>query len=264
MWRTTAHYALSWCCRHPRSGVTLRVRRFSYWIRSKILKMGMYRAMIIAPMMPPRTAIMSGSISAGQRLGRGLDLLVVELDDLVQHLVERAGVLTDGHHLHDHRREDGMVQKWPRQRFALPHALLDVSHAPGQQRRCRWCQRRCRGPGGSARRSASIVPRLRVKRATAIFGTGRRRRAASASAGRRRCGPVRVVDLLPHREASTTRARTTKGMVACRSSDRGRRGPRGRRQEFPPRQLNISSKIGTMNSSIPVTPRIAITNTTTG
>src|SRR5579884_4164937 len=41
----------------------------------------------------------------GQRLGRRLDLLVVELRDLVQHRVERAGVLTDRHHLYDHRRE---------------------------------------------------------------------------------------------------------------------------------------------------------------
>ena len=35
-----------------------------YLIRSKILKMGMYRAMIIDPMMPPSTAIISGSIRA--------------------------------------------------------------------------------------------------------------------------------------------------------------------------------------------------------
>jgi hypothetical protein len=35
-----------------------------YLMRSKILKIGMYRAMIIDPMMPPSTAIISGSISA--------------------------------------------------------------------------------------------------------------------------------------------------------------------------------------------------------
>ena len=33
-------------------------------MRSKILKIGMYSAMIIDPTMPPRTAIMSGSMSA--------------------------------------------------------------------------------------------------------------------------------------------------------------------------------------------------------
>ena len=40
-----------------------------------------------------------------QRVDRRLDLLVVEVGDLVEHLVERAGLLTDRHHLHDHRRE---------------------------------------------------------------------------------------------------------------------------------------------------------------
>lgn len=34
----------------------------AYWINSNTLKMGMYKAMIIAPTMPPTTAIISGSI----------------------------------------------------------------------------------------------------------------------------------------------------------------------------------------------------------
>jgi hypothetical protein len=36
----------------------------TYLMRSKILKMGMYRAMIIDPTRPPRIAIMMGSMSA--------------------------------------------------------------------------------------------------------------------------------------------------------------------------------------------------------
>ncbi len=35
-----------------------------YWMRSKTLKIGMYSATIIPPTMPPRNAIMSGSMSA--------------------------------------------------------------------------------------------------------------------------------------------------------------------------------------------------------
>jgi hypothetical protein len=47
-----------------RRGPSRLVWSDGYLIRSKILKMGMYRAMIIDPMMPPSMAIMSGSISA--------------------------------------------------------------------------------------------------------------------------------------------------------------------------------------------------------
>ena len=55
--------------------------------------------------MPPRNTIMSGSISDGQRGDRGVDLVVVEVGDLVEHRVHRAGLLADADHLHDHRRE---------------------------------------------------------------------------------------------------------------------------------------------------------------
>ena len=39
-------------------------KRAAYLIRSKILKIGMYNATIIEPTMPPRKAIISGSIRA--------------------------------------------------------------------------------------------------------------------------------------------------------------------------------------------------------
>ena len=83
-------------------------------------------------MMTPRTAIISGSMSAVSCLGRRLDLLVVELRDLVQHRVERTGVLTDGHHLHDHRREDGVLGQRPGQRLAPADGLLDVLAPPSR------------------------------------------------------------------------------------------------------------------------------------
>ena len=49
--------------------------------------------------------------------GRG-DLLVVEVGDLVEHLVERAGLLTDRDHLHDHRREHLVLLERAGQRVA--------------------------------------------------------------------------------------------------------------------------------------------------
>src|SRR5437867_1998095 len=41
-----------------------------------------------------------------ERGDRGVDLVVVEVGDLRQHLVEGAGVLADADHVHDHGRED--------------------------------------------------------------------------------------------------------------------------------------------------------------
>src|SRR5882672_7626575 len=42
-----------------------------------------------------------------ERGDRGVDLVVVEVGDLREHLVEGAGVFTDADHVHDHRRKDG-------------------------------------------------------------------------------------------------------------------------------------------------------------
>ncbi len=55
----------------------------------------------------------------------------------------------------------------------------------------------------------------------------------------------------------------TRGMVALSSSDRNTRNRVGAGR-VPPSDVNISLNVGTMNSSIPVTPRTAITATTTG
>ena len=43
----------------------------------------------------------------GQRLDRRVDLVLVEVRDLGEHLLELTGLLADLHHLRDHRREDG-------------------------------------------------------------------------------------------------------------------------------------------------------------
>ncbi len=85
-------------------------------MRSKTLKIGMYSAMIMPPMSDPSTTIISGSMRRRELLGGRLDLLVVELRDLLEHRVERAGVLTDRHHLHHHRREDRVLRQRPGQR----------------------------------------------------------------------------------------------------------------------------------------------------
>ena len=66
-----------------------------------------------------------------QRVDRRLDLLVVEVGDLVEHLVERTGLLTDRHHLHDHRREHRVLLEPLRERLAPLHRGLRVAHGLG-------------------------------------------------------------------------------------------------------------------------------------
>ena len=49
---------------------------------------------------------MTGSRSASRFAVGLVDLVLVEVGDLGEHRLERAGLLADGDHLHDHRRED--------------------------------------------------------------------------------------------------------------------------------------------------------------
>ena len=55
----------------------------------------------------PRKTIMIGSSSDVSARDRGVDFVVVEVGDLGEHRVERAGVLADRDHVHDHGREHG-------------------------------------------------------------------------------------------------------------------------------------------------------------
>ena len=77
----------------------------------------MYIAMTMPPTTPPRTAIMSGSISVSRPGDRGVDFFLVEVGNLREHRVERAGRLADVDHLHDHRREHVGLAQRRRDRF---------------------------------------------------------------------------------------------------------------------------------------------------
>ena len=65
---------------------------------------------------------MTGSSSLIEAGDRDVDLVLVEVGDLVEHRVERAGLLADADHLHDHRREDLGL----RQRLGDGLAVLDA------------------------------------------------------------------------------------------------------------------------------------------
>src|SRR5580765_5737970 len=62
----------------------------------------------------------------GQRGDRRVDLVLVEVGDLSEHLLELSRLLADLHHLADHRREDRVLDQGLRDRDALVHLLADV------------------------------------------------------------------------------------------------------------------------------------------
>ena len=62
-----------------------------------------------------------------ERLDGGVDLVLVEVRDLAEHLVELAGLLADPDHVADHRREHGVLGQRLTDRRSLvnarPHVL---------------------------------------------------------------------------------------------------------------------------------------------
>src|SRR3954454_18510782 len=62
----------------------------------------------------------------GERLDARVDLVLVEIGDLAEHLLELAGLLADLHHLAEHRREHRIAGERLTDRDALVHALAHV------------------------------------------------------------------------------------------------------------------------------------------
>src|SRR5207244_13534355 len=60
------------------------------------------------------------------RLDRGVDLVLVEVGDLPEHLLQLARLLADLHHLAHHRREDVALDVRLRDRDGLVHLLAHV------------------------------------------------------------------------------------------------------------------------------------------
>ena len=126
--------------------------------------------MIMPPTTTPMMTIRIGSISDVKRVDRRLDFLVVEVGDLVEHLVERAGLLTDRHHLHDHRREHRVLLEppesgSPRFTVAACRAPLPTRHSCPTSRHTMSSDSRI---GTPERTSAESV---RPKRASAVLRT---------------------------------------------------------------------------------------------
>src|SRR6266545_3416325 len=62
----------------------------------------------------------------GQALNGRIDLVLVEVGDLAEHLLELSGLLADLDHVADHRREDGVVDERLRDRHSLVHPRANV------------------------------------------------------------------------------------------------------------------------------------------
>src|SRR3954447_25243546 len=62
-----------------------------------------------------------------QRLDRRVDLVLVEVGDLAEHLLELSGLLADLHHLAHHRREDRVVDERLRDRDAFADLRTNVA-----------------------------------------------------------------------------------------------------------------------------------------
>ena len=85
------------------------------------LNIGRYIEMMMMPTMKPTPIIISGSMIEVRDAIAAVDLVLVEVGDLAQHLLELSRLLADPHHLTDHRREDRVRGERIRDRDALLH-----------------------------------------------------------------------------------------------------------------------------------------------
>ena len=72
-----------------------------------------------------------------------VDLALVEVRDLVEHLAERAGLLADRDHLQRERREEVGRLRRAIQTLAALDAVAQREHAFGEVTRCPWHARSC-------------------------------------------------------------------------------------------------------------------------
>ena len=108
-----------------------------------------------------------------------------------------------------------------------------------------------------------MVPRLRVKRAIAIFWNSGPKTGAFSFSGSTTLRTRGVRLNFFHSTPKATKKATTKRIELFSSSERNTRNRVGA-GSVPPSEANISLKVGTMKSSMPVTPSTAMTATTTG
>ena len=141
--------------------IRARLRRLGHGGRgrqpivSAILKIGRYIAISMPPTVPPRTDHHERLEHRGERLDRRVDLVVVEVRDLREHALHRAGLFADRDHLHHHAREDAGLAERLGDGLALRDRGPDVVERVLDDHVAGRLARRCRGRRGSARRSRS-------------------------------------------------------------------------------------------------------------
>ena len=129
----------------------------------------------------------SGSSSFMRPATAAIDLVLVEVGDLRQHRVERAGLLADGDHLDDHGRKDVRIAERLADGLAfldrLPSrhdGVFDDGVAGGLRRDLQAIENRDAGGGEGGQRCGRSVPRRSCAaafRGSGPRGGGRRARA---------------------------------------------------------------------------------------
>src|SRR5690606_19805925 len=72
-----------------------------------------------------------GLDQAADRVDGVVDLFLIELGDLVQHRIERAGFFADGGHLHHHVRENAYLLHRHVERVTDRHVVAHLVHGVG-------------------------------------------------------------------------------------------------------------------------------------
>ena len=98
----------------------------AYLTKLSILNIGRYIEITITPTMRADADHHQRLDDRRQRRDRRVDLVLVEVRDLREHLLELSGLLADLDHLADHRRKDVVLDQRLRDRDALVHLRPNV------------------------------------------------------------------------------------------------------------------------------------------
>src|SRR4051812_21788497 len=93
-----------------------------------MVNIGRYRQITISPTTAPMTRTMIGLDRGGQGLGGAVDLPVIEVGNLVEHLTDLTAFFAHFDHLRDHLRENLVTTQCGRHGLSVPYGALYVTH----------------------------------------------------------------------------------------------------------------------------------------
>ena len=143
--------------------------------------------------MPPKKTEHEGLDQLGQATDQRLDLALIEVGDLLEHLVEITGALADGDHLDGHPRKDVDLADHRPQSLARLDLGPDLGRPRPRGPRCRSCALQMSIASIKLTPEESRVCIVREKRATPAFCIMvAEERRAEEQAVHERLGPLRT------------------------------------------------------------------------